>query len=134
VPTVVSAINLAITAVAAFALYGPFGVGGIVAGTAIATAATVAAQALVLRRALGRLELGRLASTTARVVLASAALAAVSLGVWDLLDDALGRGLGGQIASLGVALAAGAGVYAVAITLLRIPEAAQIWALVRRRG
>ena len=134
VPTVVSAINLAITAVAAFALYGPFGVGGIVAGTAIATAATVAAQALVLRRALGRLELGRLASTTARVVLASAALAGVSLGVWDLLDDALGRGLGGQIASLGVALAAGAAVYAVAITLLRIPEAAQIWALARRRG
>ena len=109
VPTVVSAINLAITAIAAFALYGPFGVGGIVAGTAIATAATVAAQALVLRRALGRLELGRLASTTARVVLASAALAAVSLGVWDLLDEALGRGLAGQIASLGVALAAGAG-------------------------
>ena len=66
-------------------------------------------------------------------MLASAALAAVSFGVWDLLDEALGRGLGGQIVSLGVALLAGAAVYAVAITLLRIPEAGQIWALARRR-
>jgi putative peptidoglycan lipid II flippase len=134
VPTVISAANLAITAAAAFALYEPFGVGGIVAATAIATAASVVAQAVMLRRALGRLELGRLAWTTARVLLASAVLAGVSLGVWELLDDALGRGIGGQIVSLGVALAAGAVVYAGVITVLRIPEAAQIWALARRRG
>jgi putative peptidoglycan lipid II flippase len=133
VPTVIAAGNLAITAGAAFALYGPFGVGGIVAATAIATAASVAAQAALLRRALGRLELGRLAWTTARVALASAALAGVSLGVWELLDEALGRGLGGQIVSLGAALAAGGAVYAGAITMLRIPEAAQIWALARGR-
>ena len=37
VPTAIAAGNLAITAIAAFALYGPFGVGGIVAATAIAT-------------------------------------------------------------------------------------------------
>ncbi len=133
VPTVIAAGNLAITAAAAFALYGPFGVGGIVAGTAIATALSVFAQAAVLRNALGRLELGRLAWTTARIVLASAALAAVSFGVWDLLDEALGRGLGGQIVSLSGGLLAGAAVYAGAITLLRIPEAGQIWALARRR-
>ena len=51
---------------------------------------------------------------------------AVSFGVWDGLDDALGRGLAGQIVSLGTALLAGAAVYAVAVTLLRIPEASQI--------
>ncbi|HEY8001603.1 MAG: murein biosynthesis integral membrane protein MurJ [Vicinamibacteria bacterium] len=134
VPTAIAAGNLAITAIAAFALYGPFGVGGIVAGTAIATAASVAAQAIVLREALGRLELGRLLWTTVRVLIASAALAAVSFGVWDVLDHALGRGLGGQIASLGVGLLAGAAVYGAAITLLRIPEAQQIWALARRRA
>ncbi len=134
VPTAIAAANLAITAAAAFALYGPFGVGGIVAATAIATAASVVAQAVVLRRALGRLELGRLAWTTARVLLASAALAAVSYGIWNLLDDALGRGIGAQILSLGAGLLAGAVVYAGAITLLRIPEAAQIRALGRRRA
>ena len=68
VPTMIAAGNLALTAAAAFAFYGPFGVGGIVAATAIATAASVAAQAYVLRGALGRLELGRLAWTTLRVV------------------------------------------------------------------
>jgi putative peptidoglycan lipid II flippase len=134
VPTAISGINLAITAAAALALYGPFGVGGIVAATVIATAASVLAQTIVLRRQLGRLELGRLAWTTLRVVGASAALAGVSYGVWYVLDRALGEGLVGQIISLGAALGAGALVYAAAITTLRIPEAHQIWRLLRRLG
>src|SRR5215212_1288088 len=58
VPTGISGINLAMTAIAAAALYRPFGVGGIVAATVIATAASVLAQTFVLRRQLGRLELG----------------------------------------------------------------------------
>jgi putative peptidoglycan lipid II flippase len=132
VPTAIAAGNLAITAAAAFALYGPYGVGGIVAGTAIATAASVTAQAWILRGALGRLELGRLAWTTARVLAASALLAAVSYEVWNLLDDRLGQGLGGQIVSLGAGLLAGAVVYGIAITLMRIPEADRIWSLLRR--
>ncbi len=132
VPTAIAAGNLAITAAAAFALYEPFGIGGIVAGTAIATAASVAAQAVILRGALGRLELGRLLWTTIRVLAASALLAVVSYEIWNLLDDELGRGLGGQIVSLGAGLLAGAVVYGVAITVLRIPEAARIWSLLRR--
>jgi putative peptidoglycan lipid II flippase len=133
VPTAIAGGNLAVTALVALALYGPFEVAGIVAATVVATALSVAAQAVVLRRLLGRLELGALVWTTARVVAASGALAGVSLGVWSLLDDALGRGLGGQIVSLGVALAAGAAIYALAVTLLRIPEAQQIRNLLRRR-
>ena len=66
VPTAISGINLAITALAALLLYEPFGVGGIVAATVIATAASVLAQTIVLRRQLGRLELGRLVWTTVR--------------------------------------------------------------------
>ncbi len=133
VPTMIAAGNLALTAAAAFAFYGPFGVGGIVAATALATAASVAAQAYVLRGALGRLELGRLAWTTLRVVAASAALAGVSYAIWDVLDAELGRGLIAQVISLGVALAVGAVVYGVAVTLLRIPEADRIRSLLRRR-
>src|SRR5436189_321095 len=67
VPTAISGVNLAITAIAALVLYSPFGVGGIVAATVIATAASVAAQTVVLRRQLGRLELGRLIWTTVRI-------------------------------------------------------------------
>jgi putative peptidoglycan lipid II flippase len=133
VPSAIAAINLALTALFSGLLYGPFGVGGIVAATAIATAASVAAQSEILRRQLGRLELGRLAWTTARVTLASVALAGTSYAAWRLLDELLGRGLAGQIISLGVALALGAAVYGSAITLLRIPEASQIWRLARRR-
>jgi len=133
-PTAISAVNLAITAGMALALYREFEVAGIVAATGIATAASVAAQATLLRRHLGRLELGRLASTSARVALASCALAAVSYFAWDALDGAFGRGLGGQVASLGLALAAGLAVYATAVLALRVPEARQITALVRRRA
>jgi len=134
VPSAIAAGNLVITAIAALALYGPFEVAGIVAATAIATAASVLAQVLVLRQHLRRLEVGRLVWTVVRVTAAAAALAAVSLGVWEVLDDELGRGLTGQIVSLGVALLAGAAVYALAITLMRIPEAEQIRALFRRAG
>src|SRR5687767_459214 len=54
-PTAISLGNLVITAGAALLLYEPFGVGGIVAATGIATIASVVAEAWVLRGALGRL-------------------------------------------------------------------------------
>jgi putative peptidoglycan lipid II flippase len=132
IPTSIAAANLAVTALGALALY-RLGVGGIVAATAIATAATVVAQAAILRRMLGGLELGRLLDAGLRITLAAAALAAVSFGVWDVLDGALGRGLFGQIASLGTALAAGGLVYLGAARLLRIQELEQMTRLVRRR-
>ncbi len=132
VPTGIAAANLAVTALAALGLY-HLGVGGIVASTAIATVASVVVQCVILRRLLGGLELGRLLDTGIRITLAAAALAAVSFGVWDVLDDALGRGLFGQVVSLGVALGLGGLVYLGAAKLLRIGELEQIMRLVRRR-
>jgi len=132
-PTAIAAGNLAITALAALGLY-HLGVGGIVAATAIATAASVIAQCVILRRLLGGLELGRLLDTGVRVTLASAALAAVSFGAWDLLDSALGRDLPAQIASVGIALALGGAVYFGAAKLLRITELEQIMRLLPGRG
>jgi len=131
--TGLAAVDLVVSALAAFALYKPFGTGGIVAGTGIGTTAAVFAQAVVLRRELGGLELGRLLSTSVRITLAAAALAAVSFGVWDLLDNALGRGLFGQVVSLGTALALGGLVYVGVAKLLRIAELEQITRLVGRR-
>ena len=132
-PTAVAAGNLAITALAALALYEPFGVGGIVAATGIATIASVLAQAVVLRGQLGRLELGSLLWAALRIALAAALLAGVSYVVWDSLDAELGRGLGGQIVSLGVALLAGAVVYGATVLALRVPEGRQILRLLRLR-
>ena len=116
----------------AHGLYGPFGIGGIVAGTAIATAASVAAQMWVLRRQLGGIELPSLLDATLRITIASAVLAGVSYGIWHLLDDALGRGTLAQIVSLGVALGVGGAVYLGAILAMRVPEARQLLNLVRR--
>jgi putative peptidoglycan lipid II flippase len=132
VPTGIAAANLAVTALAALGLY-HLGVGGIVASTAIATVASVVVQAAILRRMLDGLELGRLLDTGLRITAAAAALAAVSFGVWDVLDGALGRGLVGQIVSLGTALGLGGLVYVGTARLLRIAELEQIMRLVRRR-
>jgi putative peptidoglycan lipid II flippase len=132
IPTGIAAANLAITALGALALY-HLGVGGIVASTAIATTVTVVAQAVILRQMLGGLELGRLLDAGIRISLASAALAVVSFGIWDVLDGTLGRGLLGQIASLGTALALGGIAYVGAAKLLRIAELEQISRLLRRR-
>jgi putative peptidoglycan lipid II flippase len=133
-PTAIAAANLAITALASLALYGPFGVGGIVAATAIATLTSVAAQCLILRGELGGLEMSRLARSGARIALASAVLAAVSLAVWNGLDAGLGRSLGAQAASLSGGLAAGGLVYLGLVRVLRVPELDQIARLARRRG
>jgi putative peptidoglycan lipid II flippase len=131
--TGLAVIDLVVSALAALVLYAPFGVGGIVAGTGIGTSAAVVAQALMLRREFGGLELDRLFSTAARITIASAVLAGVSWLVWDLLDGALGRGLGGQIASLGGGLAVGGLAYVGVARALRIAELDQIVRLLRRR-
>jgi putative peptidoglycan lipid II flippase len=133
-PTIISAANLAITALAALVLYKPFGIGGIVASTALATAGSVTAQCFVLRRTLGGLQLGRFFDSTIRVAIASAGLALVSFAVWDVLDHALGRSLGGQLVSLTSGLAAGGAVYLAVVRILRVPELDQIMRLLRRRS
>ena len=133
IPTVISGANLAVTAIAALVLYKPFGVGGIVASTAIATCASVVVQCVVLRRELGGLELGRLADSALKIGAASAALAGVSYLVWHQLDSALGRSLGGQTISLCAGLAAGFAVYLGVVRALRVPELDQILRLLRRR-
>ncbi|MGE5281726.1 MAG: murein biosynthesis integral membrane protein MurJ [Chloroflexota bacterium] len=131
--TGLAAFDLIVSALGALALYKPFGTGGIVAGTGIGTTAAVLAQAVVLRRQFDGLELRRLFATTAKITVAAAALAGVSFGVWDVLDSALGRGLGGQIVSLGVALGLGGLTYLGLAKLMRVAELDQIMRLVRRR-
>ncbi|HEY6729683.1 MAG TPA: murein biosynthesis integral membrane protein MurJ [Solirubrobacterales bacterium] len=133
VPTGIALGNLVVTAGAALALY-HLGVGGIVASTAIATGASVVAQGVILRRLLHGLELGRLISASVRITVAAAGLAAISWVVWDVLDQALGRGLLGQIASLGVGLAAGGVVYVAIAKLLQVAELEQMSRLLLRRG
>jgi len=131
--TALATIDLAVSALAALALYSPFGVGGIVAGTGIGTTVAVVAQAVILRRRFDGLELRRLLSTGLRITIAAAALAGVSWVIWDVLDQALGRGLAGQIVSLGTGLIAGGLTYVGVAWLLRVEELQQMTRLLRRR-
>jgi putative peptidoglycan lipid II flippase len=131
--TALATIDLGVSALAALVLYKPFGVGGIVAGTGIGTTTAVVAQAVILRRKFGGLELRRLFSTSLKITIAAAALAGVGWLVWDALDQALGRGLGGQIVSLTVGLGAGGLVYVAVAKLLRVEELEQMTRLLRRR-
>ncbi|MFA9400847.1 MAG: murein biosynthesis integral membrane protein MurJ [Acidobacteriota bacterium] len=134
IPTAIAGLNLVVTAVASFFLYRPFGVAGIVAATAIATTVSVAIQIVLLRTRLGGIEMPRLIASTARIAVGSAVLAGVSWAVWDLLDQTLGRGLVGQIVSLGAGLALGGISYVAVCHLLRVRELDEVAALVRRRS
>ena len=69
----------------------------------------------------------------AKILVASAVLAGVAYAVWRGLDEALGRSLLGQMVSLTGAATVGGAAYAAAVTLLRVPEAAQIRNLVAGR-
>jgi putative peptidoglycan lipid II flippase len=131
--TGLAGLDLVVSALGALLLYKPFGTGGIVAGTGIGTIAAVVAQAIVLRHEFGGLELRRLTQTTIKITIAAAVLAVVSFGVWDVLDNALGRGLFGQIVSLGAGLGLGGATYLLAAKLMRIAELEQIMRLLRRR-
>jgi putative peptidoglycan lipid II flippase len=134
ITTGIAALNLGVNVAVSVALYKPFGIAGIVVGTAASSAAMTVAQMHFLRRQLhGRLEARRTAIVVAQMLAASALLAGATYGTWDVLDRALGRDLFGQIVSVGAGLAVGAVVYASIVHVLRIPEARQIERLLAGR-
>jgi putative peptidoglycan lipid II flippase len=134
ITTGIAALNLAVNVGVSVALYGPFGIAGIVIGTAVSSAVMTLAQMHFLRRELhGRLEVRRTLLVTAQITAAAALLAGAAYVVWYGLDRALGDGVPAQIVSVGVALTVGAAVYALTVLALRIPEARQIQRLLAGR-
>jgi putative peptidoglycan lipid II flippase len=134
IPTSIAVINLILTALGSLLLYKPFGIGGIVAATGIATSASVFAQGLILRRELHGLEVRSLIDGALKTTLGSVVLAGVSYAVWSGLDGAVGTGTLGQIVSVGGGLVAGALAYFAVVLALRVPEARQILRVIRPAG
>ncbi|HVF77349.1 MAG TPA: murein biosynthesis integral membrane protein MurJ [Solirubrobacteraceae bacterium] len=133
-PTGLGAATLVINLVVALALVGPYGIGGIVFATAVASAAMTVGQAHYLRRELGgQLEGAETMRALVRMLVAAAVLAAVSYLLWLGLDKLLGRSLPAQIVSVGGGLVAGIAAYMAVVVALRVPEAEQIRALVAAR-
>jgi len=133
-PTALALGSLLVNLVAALLLYEPFGIAGIVGATAISTATMTLGQAAVLRRELGGLELAETLRTVALATGAAAGFALVAYASWWTFDQALGRGFIAQVVSVSTGLTAGTLLYAGTMLTLRVPEAAQIVALVRRRA
>lgn len=133
-PAKLGGASLLLNLVVAVALYKPFGIAGIVAGTALASAAMTFGQAYYLRRELGgRLEGRETSVALLGIVVASGFLAAVSWVTWAVLDDVFGRSLLGQIISVCGGLGVGAVVYGTLVLWMGVPEAQQIRSLVRAR-
>jgi putative peptidoglycan lipid II flippase len=111
-----------------FVLY-RVGVWGVPLAISLANIAGVVLLFVALRRRVGRIDLSETTRSFLLVCLASAALALVALGVWWVLDEALGRSFLAQLVSLGAALSAGGGVYLVACRALGVPEIATLLSL-----
>ena len=133
ITTALAGVNLVINAGVAAALYGPFGISGIVIGTVVGTVVMTLAQAWFLRGDLHGVEGAKTLAAAAKMLAAAALLGAVSYGVWYGLDEWLGRQFVAQLVSVGIAIAAGGAIYAAAVWALRIEEAHQIRALVASR-
>jgi len=134
IPTGLAAGNLAINAAVSLALYKPYGIAGLVIGTAVASAGMTITQAIALRRALhGRLDGRATAAASLAIAVASALLGLVAYVAWAALDALFGRGLIGQIISVSGAIAAGIAAYLAAVSWMEVPEANQVRALVAAR-
>jgi putative peptidoglycan lipid II flippase len=131
VPTAVALGNLALNVALNAALY-RVGIWGIPLATSIVNIAGTVALLVAFRRRLGRIDGRAMSSSYARILAASAAAAAAAFGVWFALDDALGRSLGAQVVSVGLALAAATGAYLLAARFLSVRELATLLSLRRR--
>jgi putative peptidoglycan lipid II flippase len=131
-PTALAGVTLAINVAVSAALYQPFGIGGVVIGSVVATAAMTAGQAYFLRPRLHGLELRATLRAAAHMIGAAALLGGVAYAAWWGLDQLLGRSLPAQLVSVGTALALGTAAYAGLVR--NIPEARQILSLLRRRA
>ena len=110
IPTAVALANLLLNAALDAAFYS-FGTWGIPLATSVVNVGGTAALIVLLRRRIGRIEFSETAVATVKIVVASAALAGASYGIWYGIDAALGRSFGAQLLAVSAALAAGSAAY-----------------------
>jgi putative peptidoglycan lipid II flippase len=137
IPTRLAAINIVVDLIVSIALYKPLGITGLVLGTVAANVVMTWLQLARLRRGFnGRLELGQTTMITARILIATALVTAISWLLWKGLDAALGGSFIAGIIELLIAGGIPTVIYAKLVLAMRIPEATQVQQLIlgRLRG
>lgn len=130
--TALSLASLVVNAVVSVALYGPFGIAGIVLGTVVSTAVTTLLQAYYLRKELhGDLELGATTNAIVKMLAGSAVLAVVAYCFHDVLADALGASVPAEAVAVALSILLGAIGYALTVYALRVPEAELVGGRIR---
>lgn len=126
-PTALAGGNLLINAVVSLALYKPFGIAGVVIGTAVASLGMTLGQYVVLRGLLGGdLEGPKTLAVIARIAAASALTGALAWFVHTGLQRLLGTSFAAELVAVGGASVVALVVYTVATLALRVEEAEQI--------
>jgi putative peptidoglycan lipid II flippase len=132
-PMYVSFANLAVNVVLCWLLYRPLGVPGITLSMATVSAVNFVALFFLLRREVGRIDGRKMAKAAGGALLASAALAAVSYGVWWALQDFAADGFVQLVVTVIAAVAAGGAVYLGLARLLKLEELSVVRQVLRRR-
>ena len=131
IPTLVALGNLVLNVILFVALY-PVGVWGLPLAVSLSNLAGAVALAILLWRRVGGVEAATTLTALARIIVASVAASVVAVAVWWGLDALVGRGIVGQIVSVGLALGLGTVAYLGASRLLGVRELGSLLAL--RRG
>ena len=126
VPVMVSAGSVLVNVVLNLALVRVMGYRGLALGTAITAILNATVQMFLLRREIGGLEGKRIAASLMRVLVASAAMGAASVGAYAMLLDVMpGDALATQIVRVSIVITISLAVLVAAAQLLRIPEYAE---------
>jgi putative peptidoglycan lipid II flippase len=143
IPTKLAIVNMTVDVIVSIALYKPFGIAGLVIGTASANMVMTYLQYQRLKVGFnGRLEGSQTLMIAARITVAALVMGAIARLSWAAANSAVGHSTLrisdvalpiGQIISVGLAVGLAGTFYAWAVTRMRIPEAEQIESMLRRR-
>jgi putative peptidoglycan lipid II flippase len=131
-PLYVGLVNLGLNALLDWVLYKPLGARGIVLSTSIVSAFNFVALLWLMRRQIDFVDGRRILRSLAKILACTAALAAVSFGLWSGLHHFADRGLGRLILAVVLVFGISGLSYLAAARLLRVEELSVVRLLWRR--
>jgi putative peptidoglycan lipid II flippase len=133
-PVTISFVTVLANAALNFALVAVMGYRGLALGTSIAALLNAGLLLVMLRRSLGGIEGGAIASALARIAVAAALMGLAAAGADAFLSVRIpGNGIVAQLVRVGTTIGVALAVLAVTAHLLRVPQFSEAVSLVARR-